>query len=88
MRTLLVAAIAVVISVITTPAAAEAQNHRQERVTFAKGTSSALIKGKLKGEETVDYVLRASAGQTLTVTLSIGMQKCTKNRNEKCTTSV
>jgi len=69
MKTWIVAAIAAVISVTTIPAAAELQNHRQERVTFAKGASSALIKGQLKGEETVDYVLRAGAGQTLTVTL-------------------
>jgi hypothetical protein len=69
MKTWNVAAITAAIFVITIPAAAKAQNHRQERVTFAKGASSALIKGRLKGEETVDYVLRAGAGQTLTVTL-------------------
>jgi hypothetical protein len=43
---------------------------RQERVTFAKGASSATVKGQVKGDETVDYVVRASAGQTLTVTLT------------------
>ena len=69
MRTWLVAAIAAVISVITIPAEAEIQKHSQERVKFVKGASSAKIKGQLKGDETVDYVLRASAGQTLTVTL-------------------
>jgi hypothetical protein len=69
MRTWLVAAIAAIISVITIPAEAEIQKHSQERVKFAKGASSAKIKGQLKGDETVDYVLRASAGQTLTVTL-------------------
>ena len=69
MRVWLTTAIAAVISVITIPAEAELQNHSQERVTFAKGASSATIKGQLKGDETVDYVLRASAGQTLTVTL-------------------
>jgi hypothetical protein len=42
---------------------------RQERVTFAQGTSSATITGQLTGDATVDYLVRASAGQTLTVTL-------------------
>ena len=42
---------------------------RKERVTFAKGTSSATIKGTMKGGATVDYVVRAAAGQTLEVKL-------------------
>ena len=42
---------------------------RQEAVQFAKGTSSADIKGQLKGDATVDYVVRAAAGQTLSVKL-------------------
>lgn len=69
MKTWLVPVIMAVISVITIPAEAEVQNHSKERVTFAKGASSAKIKGQLKGDDTVDYALRASAGQTLTVTL-------------------
>lgn len=36
-------------------------------VHFAKGASSATIKGALKGDDTVDYVLRAKAGQTMSV---------------------
>jgi hypothetical protein len=39
------------------------------RVTFPTGASSALLKGQLKGDQTVDYKLRAGAGQTLTVEL-------------------
>jgi len=42
---------------------------RQEKVQFAKGASSAVIKGQLKGDATVDYVVRAAAGQTLSVRL-------------------
>ncbi len=38
---------------------------RKERVAFAKGASSATIKGTLKGGGDVDYVVRAAAGQTL-----------------------
>ncbi len=39
------------------------------RVTFPAGASSTLLKGQLKGDQTVDYKLRAGAGQTLTVEL-------------------
>jgi hypothetical protein len=40
-----------------------------QRVTFRAGADSALLKGQLKGDQTVDYNLRAGAGQTLTVEL-------------------
>jgi len=40
-----------------------------ERVKFAKGATSAVIKGQVKGYSDVDYLVRAGAGQTLTVTL-------------------
>jgi hypothetical protein len=36
---------------------------------FAKGASSATVKGSLKGSKTIDYRLRARAGQTMTVSL-------------------
>jgi hypothetical protein len=42
---------------------------RQEKVQFAKGASSAVIKGRLEGDAMVDYVVRAAAGQTLSVKL-------------------
>jgi hypothetical protein len=42
---------------------------RQEAVQFAKGASSAVVNGQLEGDATVDYVVRAAAGQTLTVRL-------------------
>ena len=42
---------------------------RKERVTFAKGASSATLKGALKGDSDVDYLVRAAAGQTLSVTI-------------------
>ncbi|BCS33640.1 hypothetical protein TBR22_A28670 [Luteitalea sp. TBR-22] len=43
---------------------------KAERVAFAAGASSAAIKGQLKGDETIDYVVKAAAGQTITVTLA------------------
>jgi hypothetical protein len=42
---------------------------RKERVQFAKGASSATVKGRITGNADVDYLVRASAGQTLTVTI-------------------
>ena len=50
-------------------ATAAAAGPRQEKVQFAQGASSAVIKGHLKGDADVDYVVRAAAGQTLSVTL-------------------
>jgi hypothetical protein len=42
---------------------------RKEPVRFEKGASQAAIKARIQGDETVDYVLRAGAGQTLAVSL-------------------
>ncbi|MCU0769678.1 MAG: hypothetical protein MUD07_10065 [Burkholderiaceae bacterium] len=41
-------------------------------VQFAKGKSGATVKGSLTGDQTVDYTLRAAAGQTMNVKLSGG----------------
>jgi hypothetical protein len=38
-------------------------------VHFAKGTSSATLKGNITGSETIDYTLRAKAGQNMDVNL-------------------
>ena len=42
------------------------------QVQFPKGATSASLKGKLKGDETVDYVLRAAAGQSMVVVFKPG----------------
>lgn len=41
----------------------------QVKVQFANGSSSKTITGQVKGEGT-DYVIRAGAGQTMTITLA------------------
>jgi hypothetical protein len=41
-------------------------------VSFAKGKSSTTISGKIKGDDTMDYVIRANAGQTLIVDIKGG----------------
>ena len=68
MRTLLMVAAATVL-LQPVPAGAQPAPPRQERVSFAKGESSVTIKGQAKGDADVDYVVRAAAGQTLSVTL-------------------
>jgi len=39
------------------------------QIQFAKGASSATVKGSIHGRQTVDYKLRARAGQSMSVTL-------------------
>jgi hypothetical protein len=41
-------------------------------IHFAKGASSATVKGSLKGDKIVDYQVGAKAGQTMSVTLKTG----------------
>lgn len=43
---------------------------RTEQVHFKPGASSATIKGKIKGYEAVDYVLEASKGQQMNVSMA------------------
>lgn len=50
-----------------TAQAADGVESRQLR--FAKNASSATVKGSIQGRQTIDYKLRARAGQTMTVKL-------------------
>lgn len=43
---------------------------RQQRVQFQSGKSGTTLQGKIKGEQTVHYLIRANAGQTLSVGLN------------------
>jgi hypothetical protein len=47
-----------------TLASAEA-DIRREQIQFEKGKSGTTITGKIKGDQTIDYQLRASAGQSM-----------------------
>src|SRR5262245_11078303 len=52
------------------PALAFAQEHpRTERIQFARDAQGATLKGQIRGDESIDYLLAAKAGQSLTVTL-------------------
>lgn len=53
----------------TTLPALAADGIRKEAIQFAKGSSGASVSGRITGDETVDYTLRAKAGQTLHVNL-------------------
>jgi hypothetical protein len=46
-----------------------ADDSRSEQVYFAPGGTGVVIVGSLEGRETVDYLLGAKAGQTLSVTM-------------------
>ena len=64
------AALAILLAQPPAATAADADTGiRQERVQFAKGATSAVIKGRLKGDSDVDYLVRAGAGQTISVSL-------------------
>lgn len=49
--------------------AARAEEIQSKVVTFSKGHVSATITGKIKGSQTIDYVLRAKAGQNMKVAM-------------------
>ncbi len=49
--------------------ASAADGIEKRSVQFAKGASSATVKGTIEGDTTIDYALLAKAGQTMTVTL-------------------
>jgi len=57
------------VGIVAATAAWAGDDIRVQTVQFAKGKSSATVKDKIKGRESVDYKLGAAAGQTMTVTL-------------------
>ena len=56
--------------VLALGSASPAQTVRTETVAAASATAGTVIKGELKGEQSVDYVIAAEAGQRLSVDLS------------------
>ncbi len=49
---------------------AAGQPIREERVQFAAGTTGTTFQGRIEGSEIIDYLLSASAGQTMQVTFT------------------
>jgi hypothetical protein len=66
MRTGLLALSATVLIIAAAPARAQ----QSVPVQFARGASSATVKGTIKGDQYRDYLVNARAGQTMTVTLT------------------
>jgi len=66
-----IAAIFILVQPFVGTATAADPGIRTERVQFAKGATSAVIKGQVKGSGDVDYLVQAGAGQTLTVSLKV-----------------
>jgi hypothetical protein len=64
-----IAAVPCALVLTATLAVAQPAKPRQQQVQFAKGASTAEIKGQVKGDSYIDYIVRAAAGQTLTVSL-------------------
>ena len=64
-----IAAVLIFVQPVVGTATAADKDIPQKRVQFAKGSTSAVIKGQLKGYSDVDYLVRAGAGQTITVSL-------------------
>ena len=61
----------IVVQAFAYAAEAAEQGTRTERVQFKKGSTSAVIKGQVKGYSDVDYLVQAGAGQTITVSLKV-----------------
>jgi hypothetical protein len=64
MKKLLVCLLASALLVGTAVTSAEAATKQMQ---FAKGKTSSSVSGKITGNDSMDYVLRASTGQTMTV---------------------
>ena len=62
------------LAVLGGPAALAQVAIRKEPVHFKAGETGAAVKGTIKGDETVDYVLGAQKGQSMVVTLEASNQ--------------
>jgi hypothetical protein len=61
--------VTLVVALIGLHSAAADAGIETRQLGFARGASSATVKGTLVGDQTVDYKLRARAGQQMTVSL-------------------
>ena len=57
-------------AIAATVAVSAAAANREERVRFARGASSAELRGEVRGYDYVDYLIGARAGQRLSVSLT------------------
>jgi hypothetical protein len=62
--------LAIATSVLAGSAAIAQSEIHTERVHFKAGANSAVVEGKITGYETIDYVLEASKGQNMNVSMA------------------
>ncbi len=67
----ILAALATALALAAVPVLAQS-DIRAERVGFAPGAEGAVIEGRITGDEVIDYLVDARAGQRATVVLSSG----------------
>lgn len=58
------------LSVLAASTAIAQDDIRTERVQFKRGANSTVVEGKIAGHETVDYLLEASKGQSMNVSMA------------------
>ena len=63
---------AILLSIFTISTVAQSK----VRVKFAKGASSATVKGAVAGYKYIDYIVRAKSGQTMSVKLTSPNSAC------------
>lgn len=61
-----------VLTALWLAAPASALNMRTERVQFPRGQTGTVIQGTIRGDQIVDYVLGAQAGQTMSIGMTTG----------------
>jgi hypothetical protein len=66
MKNILLSSLVVTCALIAQPVLAQ----QRTPVTFARGATSATLKGSIKGDQYRDYIVNARAGQTMTVRLT------------------
>ncbi len=69
MHARIVKPLALVLALALAPVAPVMAASQSQAVQFAKGASSATINGVVKGYDTMDYRLRANAGQTMSASM-------------------
>jgi len=68
----LVRGLALALALAVAGASLAADGIQSKPLHFAKGANSATVKGSIQGQQTIDYKLRAKAGQTMKVSLKSG----------------
>jgi hypothetical protein len=62
--------LAMAVAATTAGSALAQRDIRSERIQFKKGASSAIVNGRIKGYDTVDYLIGARKGQTANISLA------------------